>query len=82
MSKVTGTLLVGLAARRAYLSVLNDTETGIKDSTRNWLVTLVVLVGHDIDYALLKDFLRTPDPELDSDDLVTHACALLSLVSI
>lgn len=79
---MTRTLLVSLSAGWAYLAILDDAKPGIKDTPNNRLVSLVVLVGHDVDYALLEDLLRTPDPELDSDDLVTHACALLPLVSI
>jgi hypothetical protein len=81
VTKVSRTFLVRLATGWAYLPVLNDSKSRIKDAAWNGLVSLVVLVGYDIDYALLKDFLRAPDAELDADDLVTHACVLLSLDS-
>ena len=44
MAKVTWTELVGLLARRADLTVLNNTESCIKHAIRDGLITLVGLI--------------------------------------
>jgi len=72
MPEVTRTILVGLLAGGTLLSVLDDTETGIKDTVGDGLTALVGLVCSNLHHRALENIIRVGESELNANDSVTH----------
>ena len=69
-------LKVRMLAGRTHLPALNHAQTSIKDSTRNGVVSLVGLVGRNLNHRTAEDFLGGGNTELDTHD---RHCILIRL---
>ena len=68
MAKVTLALEVGVLAGGAYSTALDHAEPGVKYAARNGVVSLVGLVGDNLDHRATQDLLGGRDAELYADD--------------
>lgn len=58
------------------LPALNDTETGIKHATGNWIICLVRLIGDHLHHRTTEDLFRRSDPKLNANN---RHCILIRL---
>jgi len=72
MAEVSRTELVGLLARRADLTVLNDAKPSIEDAIGNGLIALVGLVCGDLYNRALGKVVGVCNAKLDAYNSVTH----------
>lgn len=69
-------LQVRVLTSRANLPALDHAQTSIKHTTRNWIVSLMGLVGCDLHHRTAEDFLGGGNTELDTHD---RHCILIRL---
>ena len=68
MTKVTRAVIVGLAARTALLSILQDAHTGVKETTNLGLITLIGIVGSNFNHRTFLNLVRAENTELDAQN--------------
>ena len=72
VSKMTWTELVGLFAGGTDFTVLNDTETSIKDAIGNWLIALIGFISGHLYNRSFTNIVWVGNPKLNTDDCITH----------
>ncbi len=68
VAKVAGTVVIRLVTAAARLSVVENTHTGVKETSDARLISIVGARICDFYDGTLLDLLRTEDTELNSDD--------------